>query len=239
MEQYTCVSGKQVYKARFMAGVFAWMAGALALTSFVSYCIAHIPFMFTFLIRLNPYNAIFFWGQFLLGCSLSSFIYVLPFSWVAGFYTFYSAMMGVTFSFFLMNKPGSIYVLHDMYTIVVGFLPCIPMFLALAFFGYCAKRDFSVYYTVVAMLYIGFLGIGLTVLFYGLNEFATGLAILFVGAFAFLISQDMQPFKEWGEQVVNDDGEGYARATMIAALIIYSRIMMVFVYLCFMFRRRR
>ncbi|MGA9530281.1 MAG: Bax inhibitor-1/YccA family protein [Candidatus Babeliales bacterium] len=230
MEQYNYVSGKQAYKTQFMAGVFAWMAGALALTAVVAYSIVHIPQLLLVVVCNKALVGFCWFVQVVIAISFSGFLHRMSFTCAAALYTLYSMMMGVSFTYVLLLYTGS--------SVASIFLISASMFLALSLYGFYTKRDLSVFYTIGFMLLVGLLVGGLVNYIIGSSHVDFMLSIIGVGTFSLLTAVDMQSIKRLSESM-DDNGQDYAKMTILGALILYLDFINLYLYLLRLLGRRR
>jgi FtsH-binding integral membrane protein len=209
----------------FMARVYRWMCGGLALTGLTAWVVASSPTLLEAVLPL--------WLPLIIG----EFVMVLAFSWLAprastavsaAMFLAYAFMNGLTFSvLFLVYTQGSI---------AATFAITGAMFGAMSVYGTVTKKDLSSWGAFLMMGLIGLIVAGIVNVF--MNSPGMNFVISCVGVLVFtgLTAYDTQKLRQIHAN------SGYSSSGSLAingALILYLDFVNLMLYLLRMLGRRR
>jgi len=220
---------QQLRQQAFVARVYGWMAGGLALTALVSAYVASsrtlIEAIFT--------NRLIFYGllgaELILVFGLSAAVSRLtPTIALAGF-LLYAALNGVTLS--------AIFLIYTAQSLASTFFISAAMFGCMAVFGSVTKRDLT---GVGSFMMMGLIGVIIASV---VNIFLHSEAVYWItsyfGVFIFigLTAYDAQKIKRIGANATSSEDTG--RASVMGALALYLDFINMFLFLLRIFGRRR
>jgi FtsH-binding integral membrane protein len=214
----------------FMAGVYGWMSCALALTAGVSYYIASVPALFTYIYTHQGIIIALFIAQIALVICISGFINRISFVTALALFLLYAATMGVTLS--------SIFYIYTQVSILTTFLTTAGMFGAMSLYGYTTKADLTSVGNMSIMVLFGLI-IGTFVnMFLKSAQFDYVLSGIGVVIFVLLTAYDTQKIKQIARPMLADQ-ELVEKITLIGALTLYLDFINLFLFLLrFMGKRR-
>ncbi len=206
----------------FMYRVFAFMAGALLLTSVTAYYVSQSPAFVNALFR-NPFLLIgLFIAQLGLVFAINYLVLRLSFPALLALFGLYALSLGLTASsIFLVYQLGSIY---------VTFLVTAALFAAMAIYGYYTKTDLTAMGNLLGFALIGIIIALLVNLFLRspmLDTVVSGIGVLvFIGLIAF----DAQKIKRLGAQMLGAESKEN-NVALVGALILYLDVINLFLFL--------
>jgi uncharacterized protein len=219
----TDVLAAQEAERSFLARVYRWMAGGLALSAAVAFYAVSSPSLLHFVGHNYWLLAI---GEIGLVIALSFLAPRLSGAVAGACFAAYAALNGLTFSLlFLVYQLGSI---------ANVFFACALAFGALSIYGTRTKRDLSAWRAFLYIGLFGLIGAGLVNLFVhseGLSFVASCAGVL---VFAGLTAYDTQKLKR-----MHAVAEGQQSLHVVGALILYLDFVNLFLSLLRLFGRRR
>jgi len=221
---------EQAAAARFMYGVYGWMAFALSITAGISYYIFKTQTLFKYL-KTNPGLMVgLIVLQFALVIALAFFLMRMTLFMAITFFVVYAASIGVTMS--------SIFSVYTESSIAATFLVTAGMFGAMCLYGYFTKADLTAMGSFAIMGLFGLI-IGLLVnLFLRSAGFDYLLSAFGVIIFTLLTAYDTQKIKRIGARL-GVDSETRGKVAILGALTLYLDFLNLFLYLLrFMGQRR-
>ncbi len=229
--QYGTISLDQteIRLREFVAGVYGWMAGGLALTAGIGMWIANSPQALIFLAQ-NPW---LIWVLFIAQLALVISIGVPSLNGIVStiLYIAYSALTGVTLS--------GIFLVYTKSSIALAFFSTAGMFGVMALYGYTTKKDLTRMGQILFMALIGIVIASLINLFFRSNTFEFIISILGVVIFSGLIAYDNQKIKQIGEQACSLDENAIQKFTVVGALALYLDFINLFLILLRLLGERR
>jgi len=220
---------EQAEAARFMYGVYGWMAFALSITAGISYYIFTTKTLFRYL-QTNPGLII---GlvvlQFALVIALAFFLMRMTLTMAITAFVVYAASVGVTMA--------SIFFIYTESSIAATFLVTAGMFGAMCLYGYFTKAGLSAIGSFAIMGLFGLI-IGLLVnLFLRSVRFDYLLSAFGVVVFTLLTAYDTQKIKRIAARL-GVDRETRGKVAILGALTLYLDFLNLFLFLLgFMCRR--
>lgn len=214
----------------FLAKVFYWMAGGLALTGLVAFF--SISSGLTELIVQSSLFMILIVAKLGMVYYLVFRVNKIPASTAASIFIAYSALNGLTMS--------SIFMMYTSESIVATFFITAGMFGAMAVYGLVTKRDLS---GMGSFLFMGLIGIIIaSIVNFFLNSSALYWGISFLGVLIFtgLTAYDVQKIKEMGENGILEQGpEMIKKGAVMGALSLYLDFVGLFLMLLRFFGNSR
>lgn len=219
----------------FLANVFTYMTGALAITGVISYWFSSTESLMSMLINVET------GGMTMLGwiVMFAPLIFVIAmsasFNKLSSFallllFIAYSAVMGVSLSFiFLMYTSGSI---ASTFFITAG------TFGAMAFLGYTTNQDLTKFGGILRMALIGIIIAMLVNFFIGSSTMDYIISCLGVLIFTGLTAYDVQKLKRIGSGE-EFGGEAANKLAIMGALTLYLDFINLFLFLLRLFGDRR
>ncbi len=206
----------------FIAKVYAWMCGALALTAVTALITASSPAI----LELIFGNKILFYGLIIaelgLVWYLSSAIQRMSAAAATGWFLFYSFLNGLTLSV--------IFVLYTTASIAGTFFVTAATFGAMSLYGYYTKRDLTKWGSLLMMALIGLILASVVNMFFNnpiLYWITTYAGILiFVG----LVAYDTQKIKDMN--IIGNEGtEEDHKEAIMGSLALYLDFINLFLYM--------
>lgn len=219
--------------ARFMAGVYKWMAIGILLTAFVSYYVSMTPTLLQAIVG----NRILFFGLILaeLGAVLYLSFAIQRISAMTAtvVYLLYSGLTGLTLSV--------IFLAYTQESIANAFILTTCGFAGLSAFGYVTKKDLGPIGTFCIMGLWGLIGFGIISIFFPalMTETASkvyGLAGVLI--FAGLTAYDTQKIKSLYASGSEGTAESH-KQTIFGALKLYLDFLNLFLSLLRLMGNRR
>jgi len=214
----------------FMAGVYGWMSCGLAITAGVSYYIATVPAIFTYIYTHPGVLIGLFLAQMAFVFAITLFINRMSFITALVLFLLYAATLGITLS--------SIFYVYTQSSIISTFLATAGMFGVMSLYGYVTKSDLTSIGNLSFMVLIG-LVIGMLInMFLQSAQFDYILSGIGVIVFVLLTAYDTQRIKQMARpMLVEQDVIG--KITLLGALTLYLDFINLFLFLLrFMGNRR-
>ncbi len=218
----------------FVAGVFSWMAIALAITAFVAYYFAATPSLIMSL--YNPQGGMTILGWVVM---LSPLGFVLAMS--AGFQKFSSGTLTLLFGAFsvLMGMSLSfIFIAYTSASIFQTFVVTAGMFGVMAVVGYTTKTDLTKFGSIMMMGLIGIIIASIVNMFMHSETFDYIISFLGVLIFTGLTAYDVQTLKRIGAGVEYGH-ETTKKLTIMGAMRLYLDFINLFLFLLRFLGNRR
>lgn len=213
-----------------MAGVYGWMSCALTITAGVSYYVAGVPAIFSYLYT-HP-GAMFglIFAQFAFVFALTLFLNRMTFITALICFLLYAATFGITLS--------SIFYVYTESSILSTFLTTAGMFAVMSLYGYTTKADLTNLGTMSFMALVGLI-IGLFInIFLKNQQFDYILSGIGVVLFVVLIAYDTQKIRLLMRSLLVEQ-EMIGKITLLGALTLYLDFVNLFLFLLrFMGNRR-
>lgn len=218
---------------RFMATVFLWMFAGLAITSACIYAFN----TFTYCMRLIFVNDRFTalaWlaliGPFIISFVIRKAINAIPFFGLCILFTLYAALIGVCFSFILLEFVDS--------SLFAIFLAACLVFGGAAVFGYRTKTDLTQFRPILYMLLAGIIIVTpLVFIFPGLDM---TLFVGYIGVILFfgLSALHFQDIRDTGSAIDLNDPSAKKMA-LLSALNMYVDFVNLFFFILAIFVKRK
>jgi uncharacterized protein len=236
---YTVV-GSQVKPASrsFMANVFLWMFGALAISAITSFLFATIP-AFSDMIRTPDGHAtglgmLFFFAPIIFVFAIGLGFARMSAGTLTAIFLIYAAVMGISLSSILLVYAAS--------SVLGCFLSASAMFGIMAVMGYTTDKDLT---SMGRLLMMGVIGIAVAMLinmFLGSEQMDYIISILGVIIFTGLTAYDVQKLKRVGAGIEYDvNPNDIRKISILGALTLYLDFINLFLFLIRIFgggRRR-
>lgn len=224
MENNLILDAEQIRREQvtFIAKVYAWMSGALALTAVTALITASSPAV----LELIFGNRILFFGLIIgelgLVWYLSSAMQRMSAAAATGWFLFYAFLNGLTFSV--------IFVIYTTASIAGTFFVTAATFGAMSLYGYYTKRDLTQWGSLLMMALIGLILASVVNIFFNnpiLYWITTYAGILiFVG----LIAYDTQKIKNMN--IIGNEGtEEDHKEAIMGSLALYLDFINLFLYM--------
>jgi len=238
IEVVSSQTGSHAVAKNFMANVFLWMFGALALSAFFAYLFTGNEQLLSYLIdfengKLNMLG----WAVMLAPLGfvlLMSFGYArLSAPAITALFLLYSAINGISLSFILM--------IYTAGSVISCFLAASAMFGIMAVMGYTTNKDLT---SMGRILMMGVIGIVVAML---INMFMKSEAISYIVSligviiFTGLTAYDVQKLKRIGAGI-EFEGVGAAevkKLSIMGALNLYLDFINLFLFMLRLFGGRR
>jgi FtsH-binding integral membrane protein len=214
----------------FMYKVYAWMAGALALTAITAYVVYAEPSIFLPLMN----NRLLFYGlliaQVLIVVGLSLCIRSMSFGLAATAFASYALLLGITTS--VIFAAFEIQSIYAVFVITVGMFGC------MALYGYSTQRDLSTLGSILMMGVLGLIIAGIVNMFLHNSMMNTIISFLGVVMFTGLTAYDVQKIKQLGYALAQK-GEDENKIALLGALTLYLDFVNLFMYLLSLLGKRK
>ncbi len=215
----------------FLANVFTWMFGALALTAVIAYWISKNPGILTFMInaqtgQLNPVGWIVMLAPLGFVLLMSFGYQKLSGGALTLIFIAYSAIMGISFSFiFLAFTSATIFKTFAVTGLTFG---------VMALLGYTTKTDLSKLGSILMMGLFGII-IAMVVNFF-LKSSMLEYIISIIGVLVFtgLIAYDVQKLK----RMASHENANNRKLVIMGALTLYLDFINLFLFLLRLFGSR-
>lgn len=214
----------------YLARVYGWMVGGLAVTGLVAGWAVTSPTYWSIIIE----NSWLIWGglglQLLIVMGLSGAIHRMSAAVASGTFLFYAALNGLT-----LATLGAIYTSESIAT---TFFICAATFGAMSVYGFTTKRDLTSMGSFFMMGLIGLIIASVVNIFLESSAMHFAISVIGVLVFVGLTAYDTQKIKE--EWEVEMMGTEIARkSSIIGALNLYLDFINLFLYLLRLFGDRR
>ncbi|WP_446009646.1 Bax inhibitor-1/YccA family protein [Candidatus Electrothrix sp.] len=216
------VRAQQEASTIFLAKVFNWMAGGLALTGVVAWFTANTNL--AYIMASSGVYWLLFLAEIGLVVYLSARIEKIRANTATALFVVYAALNGLTFSMIFLSYTGT--------SIAATFMITAGMFGAMAVYGLVTKKDLS---GVGSFMFMGLVGLILaSVVNMFLGSSTLHLAISAVGVLVFvgLTAYDVQRIKNIGEQGIMQQGDDVVqKGAITGALALYLDFINLFIML--------
>lgn len=218
----------------FLANVFTYMGGALAITGLLAYWFGSTPSLMTYLI--NPMGGATLLGYVVMFSPLA-FVLVMSFAFnklssfaLLGLFVVYAAVMGLSMSFIFLAYTTS--------SIASTFFITAATFGVMAVLGYTTKQDLTKFGSILFMALIGIIIASIVNMF--LSNGMLDIIISCVGVLVFtgLTAYDVQKLKRIGAGV-EYGSESSNKLAIMGALNLYLDFVNLFMMLLRLFGDRR
>ncbi|GAB2703089.1 Bax inhibitor-1/YccA family protein [Mucilaginibacter koreensis] len=218
---------------RFMANVFAWMFGGLALSAITAYLFAYTSLLF---LLINPTTGMRTGLGTIVTFAPLAFTLVMSFGFnrlskpvLALLFLLFAALMGASLGFiFLVYTAGSI---------LGVFITASAVFGIMAVAGYTTQQDLTKF---GAIMMIGLFGLVIATLLNMLfPSLQLNMVLTYIGVIVFtgLTAYDVQRIKRLGGSM--DANLPAGKLAILGALTLYLDFVNLFLYLLRLFGRRR
>ena len=218
----------------FLANVFTYMSGALAITGFLAYWFGNSPELMANLV--DPMGGATFLGYVVMFAPLA-FILVMSFAFsklssvaLLGLFVLYSSVMGVSMSFIFLAYTTS--------SIASTFFITAATFGVMAVLGYTTKQDLTKFGSILIMALIGVIIASVVNMFIGSSMLDLIISCAGVLVFTGLTAYDVQKLKRIGAGV-EYGSESANKLAIMGALNLYLDFVNLFMMLLRLFGDRR
>jgi len=223
---------------KYLADVFMWMFGALAISAIFAYEFFVTPTLLSLIVAPTVNGGL---GLTTLGYvamfSPLAFSLVISFGFnrisypvmIALFLT-YAIAIGISFSVI-----GLIYTSASIFSV---FITASLLFGVMAVMGYTTKQDLTKFGSILYMVFIGMFIASMVNFFIGSAQFGYIISFIFVAVFIGLTAYHIQMLKRIGEGV-DQDGATRGKLVIIGAFTLYTTFINLFLSLLRVFGSRR
>jgi len=218
----------------FLANVFTYMGGALAITGLLAYWFGNTPSLMTYLI--NPMGGATLLGYVVMFSPLA-FVLVMSFAFnklssfaLLGLFVVYAAVMGLSMSFIFLAYTAS--------SIASTFFITAATFGVMAVLGYTTKQDLTKFGSILFMALIGIIIASIVNMFLGNGMLDIIISCVGVLVFTGLTAYDVQKLKRIGAGV-EYGSESSNKLAIMGALNLYLDFVNLFMMLLRLFGDRR
>ncbi|MDB4062380.1 Bax inhibitor-1/YccA family protein [Vicingaceae bacterium] len=218
----------------FLANVFTYMGGALAITGLLAYWFGSTPSLITYLI--NPLGGATILGYIVMFSPLA-FVLVMSFAFkklssfaLLGLFILYAAVMGLSMSFIFLAYTAS--------SIASTFFITAATFGVMAVLGYTTKQDLTKFGSILIMALIGIIIASVVNMFLGNGMLDIIISCVGVLVFIGLTAYDVQKLKRIGAGV-EYGSESSNKLAIMGALNLYLDFVNLFMMLLRLFGDRR
>jgi len=218
----------------FLANVFTYMGGALAITGLLAYWFGNTPSLMAYLI--NPTGGASTLGYVMMFAPLA-FVLVMSFAFskLSSFsllvlFVVYSAVMGLSMSFIFLAYTAS--------SIASTFFITAATFGVMAVLGYTTKQDLTKFGSILFMALIGIIIASVVNMFLGNGMLDIIISCVGVLVFTGLTAYDVQKLKRIGAGVEYGT-ESANKLAIMGALNLYLDFVNLFMMLLRLFGNRR
>lgn len=236
---YTVVqTATHTVSKRFMANVFLWMFGALAISTFFAFLFSSNLQWLSYLVQANGkgLNGL---GWVVMFAPLG-FVMLMSFGFqrlsapvMAALFVAYSAINGISFSFILLAYTAS--------SVIGCFASAAGMFGVMAVMGYTTKKDLTSFGRILTMGLIGILIAFVVNFFLKSNVLDYIISLIGVAVFTGLTAYDVQKLKRIsvGLEYEGTEAAGVRKLSILGALTLYLDFINLFLMLLRLFGNRR
>lgn len=218
----------------FLANVFTYMGGALAITGLLAYWFGNTPSLMTYLI--SPMGGATLLGYVVMFSPLA-FVLVMSFAFnklssfsLLGLFILYAAVMGLSMSFIFLAYTAS--------SIASTFFITAATFAVMAVLGYTTKQDLTKFGSILIMALIGIIIASVVNMFLGNGMLDIIISCVGVLVFTGLTAYDVQKLKRIGAGV-EYGSESSNKLAIMGALNLYLDFVNLFMMLLRLFGDRR
>lgn len=224
---------------RFMANVFLWMFGALAVSALFAWLFATTPQLLSYLVNdtgLSGLGKLTMWAPLLFVIVMSFGYQKLSATAMAVLFVLYAAIMGISLSFILLAFTAG--------SVLSCFVAAATMFGIMAVMGYTTDKDLTSFGRIMMMGLIGIVIASLINWFTKSSQLDWIISLVGVTVFTGLTAYDVQKIKHIGLGLeVSEDGETAVaetarKASVYGALTLYLDFINLFLMILRLFGRR-
>ncbi len=226
---------------KFMASVFLWMFGALAISAVCAWLFATNANLLGYLVNFETgqrtgLGTLAIWAPLLFVIAMSFGYQKFSATVMTALFIAYAAIMGVSLSFILL--------IYTAGSIVSCFAAAALMFGIMAVMGYTTNKDLTSFGRIMFMGLIGIVVASLINWMVGSSTLDWIISIVGVAVFTGLTAYDVQKLKLIGQGFeVNADGtvstsENVKKASIYGALTLYLDFINLFLMILRLFGRR-
>ena len=220
----------RVLSNSFVANVFLWMFGALALSALTAYIFGTSESLISLLFTVTPQGgarmSLFGWivtfAPLIIVMTMSFRVNKMKASSMMALFVLYSVLMGVSLSFIFTAFTSS--------SIFKTFIITAGMFGIMAIVGYTTNTDLTKFGSILLMALVGIIIATLVNFFMHSSSLDFIISIIGVIVFTGLTAYDVQTIKRIGMMGINE-GETMTKITIHAALNLYLDFLNIFLYL--------
>ena len=206
----------------YIARVFSWMCGALALTGGTAYAIASIPVLAQFVLGNPGIMFIAILAQLGFVIALSFHLRRLSVATASFLFWGYALLTGITFS--------SIFLVYTQMSIASAFLVAAGMFGAMAVYGATTETNLASFGSYFRMAVFGLIIAMVVNLFIGGTALDLAISLVGVVIFSGLTAYDMQKLQQIASHMDEID-EDTTKITIIMSLQLYLDFINLFLML--------
>jgi FtsH-binding integral membrane protein len=224
---------------KFVANVFLWMFGALAISALFAWLFANNAQLMAYLVDdtgLTGLGKLAMWAPLLFVIVMSFGYQRLSATAMAALFVVYAAVMGVSLSFILQAFTAG--------SVVSCFAAAAVMFGVMAVMGYTTDKDLTSFGRIMMMGLIGIVVASIINWWVGSAQMDWIISIVGVAVFTGLTAYDVQKIKHIGMGLeVTEEGprvsESARKASVYGALTLYLDFINLFLMILRLFGRRR
>lgn len=216
----------QSAQARYMAKVYAWMAGALALTGLISYFVASTPALIQAIVANRILFFVLLFAELGLVIWLSARIHKMSYTTAIGGFIAYAVLNGLTLSF--------IFLVYTMSSIASTFFITAGTFAVMSFYGYVTKTDLTKVGKIFMMLLVGLIIASVVNMFMKSPTLYWIITYVGVAIFVGLIAYDTQKIKNFYAQAAGQPNM-LRKIAILGALNLYLDFINLFLFLLRLF----
>ncbi len=227
---------------RFMANVFLWMFGALAISALFAWLFANSPQLMSYLVSdtgrgLSGLGKLAMWAPLIFVFIMSLGYQRLSATAMAALFILYAAITGISLSFILLVFTSG--------SVASCFVAAATMFGIMAVMGYTTDKDLTSFGRIMMMGLIGIVVASLINFFTKSSQLDWIISLVGVAVFTGLTAYDVQKIKRIGMGLeVSEEGgtavaEGARKASVYGALTLYLDFINLFLMILRLFGRRR
>ena len=206
----------------FLAKVFNWMAGGLALTGIVAWFATASGL--TLSIARSPLYIVLIFAELGMVFYLAARVEKIRAATATALFVAYAALNGLTMSVIFLRYTGA--------SIAGTFMITAGMFGAMAVYGMVTKRDLSGMGSFMFMGLIGIIIASVVNMFLGSSTLHLAISGIGVLVFVGLTAYDVQSIKTMGEQGIMTQGEEHIqKGAILGALRLYLDFINLFIML--------
>lgn len=212
----------------FMANVFAYMTGALAITGIIAYAFGTSPALLNYLINPETGGMSIFGYVVMFAPLLMVFGMSMAFNRLSSFvlmmlFIVFSILMGMSMSFIFLAYTGS--------SIAATFAISSGTFGVMALLGYTTNTDLTKFGSILRMALIGIIIAMVVNIFIGSEAIEFIISIAGVLIFTGLTAYDVQKLKRIGSGVEYDTQESSNKLAIMGSLTLYLDFINLFMFL--------
>jgi FtsH-binding integral membrane protein len=226
---------EQTSSRKFLANVFLWMFGALAISTFMAYEFANNEVMQSYI--FNPVTHSMTGLGVLAMFSPLAFVLIISFGInrisypvLVILFVVYAAVMGISLSGILLIYTAS--------SVLGVFLAATALFGVMAIAGYTTKTDLTGFGSLLIIGLFGLVIASVINMFMHSEQFQYILSFFGVAIFTGLTAYDVQKLKRIGAGVEYGTADG-KKLALLGALSLYLDFVNLFIFLLRIFGRRK